>query len=84
MYMYMYIVPLFLLGYQLMTLSRDRTLRTWPISEQLSSNLGAVAIETDGPCEDTSIVEASLSSRAEMETTFTNVQVREQLHEHYM
>lgn len=69
-----------------MTLSRDRTLRAWPISEQLSSNLGAVSVETDGPCEDTSIVEASLSSQAEMETTFTNPPVCLQPHVlwHYM
>lgn len=58
-----------------MTLSRDRTLRAWPISEQLSSYLGAVSVETDGPCEDTSIMEASLSSQKEMETTFTNAPV---------
>ena len=64
--------------YQLVTLSRDRTLRLWPISEQLSSDLGAVVIETEGPREEVASVETSLSSRSQMETetTFIRPQVK--------
>ena len=63
-------------GYQLMTLSRDRTLRVWPISDQLSSQLGAVSLEImESSWEEGTVMEASLSSLAENETTFTEVQV---------
>ena len=59
-----------------MTLSRDRTLRIWPISEQLSSSLGADPIPEGVHEEVITNIETSLSSQVEMETTFTNVQVK--------
>ena len=58
-----------------MTLSRDRTLRVWPISEQLSSSLGAFPMETEGQHEEASTMDASISSQPEIETTFTNMEV---------
>ena len=68
------------LGYQLLTLSRDHTLRVWPISDQLSSTLGAVPMETDGQeTEPHSAVEPSLPSHMELlGTTTTDVQVNKQ------
>jgi WD40 repeat protein len=64
-------------GYQLLTLSRDHTLRVWPISDQLSSTLGAVPMETEGlETEPHSTVEQqSLPSHMELlGTTTTDVQ----------
>ena len=78
------------LGYQLLTLSRDHTLRVWPISDQLSSTLGAVPMETDGQeTEPHSAVEPSLPSHMELlGTTTTDVQVNKQhiirsIHTHF-
>ena len=56
-----------------MTLARDRTLRVWPISDQLSSSLGAVPMDTESSHEEVASIEASLSSQMEAEITFTEV-----------
>ena len=59
-----------------MTLSRDRTLRVWPISGQLSSMLGATPIEIEGYNDRVSSMESSFSSHMELESTLTDVQVK--------
>lgn len=63
-------------GYQLMTLSRDRTLRVWPISGQLSSMLGAAPIEIEGSNHRVSSMESSFSSHMELESTLSDIQVK--------
>ena len=62
-------------GYQLLTLSRDHTLRVWPVSEQLSAAMGATASETERAESEMSTVEGNFSSQMEMDTTFVDTQV---------
>ena len=56
-----------------MTLSRDRTLRLWPISEQLSSDLGAESGQEDeaGDFEVASMETSFASSQMELDMSFT-------------
>ena len=71
--------------YQLVTLSRDRTLRLWPISEQLSSDLGAEAGQEDeaGDFEVNSMETSFTSSQMELDMSFTpQVQLYMYIHVH--